>query len=697
MDPTKASNPSLLDELLGFESREHEDDDKTVVLDRQDSSTKLAVADVLEDPDGDRPTGVPPGVGVTAFAAVIVSDAVHELEPEALEDEPDSEALEEDDAEELEPDALQADTDDALAQPELESVTEEPPTQMAPPVAPVFDAPVVAATAMPAVAAVAASPSASFGAGSPSGSMRAVEVSPTPSPVSQVPSSQISVPPPKPMRAMEASYSGAPGSVPQPLSRNDLEDAWVGELIDGRYRVLRLLGVGGIGLVYLCRHELLEKPVALKVLRPEYVLHEDLNERFMNEARAASSIKSPRIVDTLDVGVLPTGAPYFVMEYVEGETLASLLDREGHLSLARSVDVARQMAEGLEAAHAAGVVHRDLKPENVFLAHHAEGLYVKIFDFGIAKVASARKRLTYVGAVFGTPHYMSPEQARGEQVDARSDLYALGIMLFEMVAGNVPFDGEEPLSVMAQHVDRAPPLMASIAGRPVPAPLEAIVARCLAKDPRDRYSSATELLFDLNTLSEPDLHHFELSYAQHAPMAAPPIEMGTPAPAVAFAHLPVDRPETLHAHVVPSAAPSGRKKGRMLWAFMGLIALGGTGLLAFRHLSERPMIGAGLTAEARVKPSPAPVSNVETVENRPSEEGGIKVDFVLAPIDAHLFLGEEDLGPMPVSIHVDKDKPVTLTVRRQGYVTRRVVVDGTETRIVIGLVSVEKSSKRRKR
>lgn len=456
------------------------------------------------------------------------------------------------------------------------------------------------------------------------------------------------------------------------------DDPFIGELVDGRYRVLRLLGVGGIGLVYLCRQETLEKPVALKVLRPEYVLHEDLNARFINEARAASAIKSPRIVDTLDVGTLPNGAPYFVMEYVDGETLASLLDRDGRVDLNVALDIARQLAEGLEAAHAAGVVHRDLKPENVFLAHTPEGLFAKIFDFGIAKVARARKRLTYAGAVFGTPHYMSPEQARGEEVDARSDLYALGVMLFEMVTGRVPFDGEDPLAVMSQHVDRVPPLMSSITGTALPADLEAIVARCLAKDPRDRYANGAELLRDLGSL--PAWH------AEPAPVAAVP---DAPLPS-APSRLPSlqSRPETLHAHVVP-AGPKPRSKSR--WFVGGAVLVAAAAGVAF-VMHHTSLTGARSDATAQrsddashdVKPVDSGAARVG-VAARPTHE----VHFVLSPIDSHLFRGDEDLGPMPVSVQVEEGSPVTLTIRRKGYTTRKIVVDGSDTRVVVGLLRAE--------
>jgi serine/threonine protein kinase len=475
---------------------------------------------------------------------------------------------------------------------------------------------------------------------------------------------------------------------PGPLSISQ-NDRLIGALIDGRYRVESVLGVGGIGIVYLCQHEVLEKPVAIKILRREYVLHDDLNERFLNEARASSAIKSPRIVDTIDVGSLPDGTPYFVMEYVDGETLASLLDREGAIDLVGSVDIARQIAEGLEAAHAAGVIHRDLKPENVFLAPaETPGFYdVKIFDFGIAKVARARKRLTYAGAVFGTPHYMSPEQARGETVDTTSDIYALGVMLFEMVTGNVPFDGDDPLAVMSQHVDRVPPLLSAIRRTGVPASLEAVVARCLAKDPRDRYASANDFLLDLARLDRAELSAETppgAAVVAFSPAASSPLD------GVDVVAKQVPRAETLHAHVVSKARlPAKRKHRVIVGAAVGVVLVAGAAWWGTRgEPASRASSAASPSTLTAVADGETSQTKSETSNGAGHGEASHEVHFVLSPIDAHLFRDDDDLGPMPVTVTVPDGVSQTFTVRRKGYSTRRVVVDGSETRVVIGLVPV---------
>lgn len=273
-------------------------------------------------------------------------------------------------------------------------------------------------------------------------------------------------------------------------------DELLGMVIDSRYEVLSVLGEGGMGIVYRVRHKTLERPLALKALRRDLAKDDDLPIRFIQEAKAAAAVEHPNVVQITDFGALPTGQPYFVMELLEGEGLSSLIRNQGTLAPTRAIGVAIQVAEALSAAHAAGVVHRDLKPDNVNVRRVGHHDIVKVLDFGLAKLAGA-SRLTRAGMVFGTPHYMSPEQAAGEPSDHRVDIYALGVMLFEMLTGRLPFEAESFTGVLAMHMYMEPPSPSSIVGVPLGG-VEDIVKKCMAKKPSDRYATMLDLLSELD-------------------------------------------------------------------------------------------------------------------------------------------------------------------------------------------------------
>ena len=292
------------------------------------------------------------------------------------------------------------------------------------------------------------------------------------------------------------------GAVPAPPPPRPASEAYLGVIVDRRYQIEQLIAAGGMGLVYRCRHSVLGKKLAIKIIRADVAQMPDGHERFLLEAKAASSIGNEHIVDIIDFGALPDGSPYLVMEYLEGISLSHLMRREPELSVERISRIARQIAEGLGAAHAAGIVHRDLKPDNVFVLDKRGADFVKILDFGVARMAQNAKKLTQAGTIVGTPHYMSPEQAAGKDVDHRGDIYALGIMIFELCAGRVPFDGDHYLSVLHQHLHEAPPRLAEL-DPPVHVSdvLEDLIARCLAKAPEARYQTMAELRDDLAALA----------------------------------------------------------------------------------------------------------------------------------------------------------------------------------------------------
>lgn len=272
-----------------------------------------------------------------------------------------------------------------------------------------------------------------------------------------------------------------------------------GELVPGtRYRVTRLVGTGGMGRVYEVEHQELGKRFVLKALLRELSRREDLVARLRNEWRALARLEHPNIVGVTDAGTSDNGVPYYVMERLEGQTLALLMHRTRRLHPQQALGIASGSLEGLHAAHQIGVVHRDVKPPNIFLT--ASGA-VKVLDFGIAKIKDAQGVITARGIAVGTPRYMSPEQAQGAAVDARSDIYATGLMLFEMLSGVGPFDDAvDHNELLLAHLGRPAPLLSSMC---VVAPeLDALVAAMLAKDPRERPGSALQVAEAFRALSQ---------------------------------------------------------------------------------------------------------------------------------------------------------------------------------------------------
>ena len=273
----------------------------------------------------------------------------------------------------------------------------------------------------------------------------------------------------------------------------------VGRTIGDRYRILGRIGEGGMGTVYLCEHVALGKRMAVKVLRPEFSGDEELLRRFQHEARAASQIGQENIIDVFDFGHTAEGAAYFVMEALDGESLARLLQREQIVPLARALPILMQICRALGAAHQRGIVHRDLKPENVFVTRREDGSeFVKVLDFGISKSArsSDGKRVTRAGSIIGTPEYMSPEQAAGTSVDHRSDIYAFGVLAYEMLTGRLPLQGDTPLATLLKHQSEAP--ISPRRWRPeLPVEVEALVMKALVKKPEGRQQSMAEVATDV--------------------------------------------------------------------------------------------------------------------------------------------------------------------------------------------------------
>jgi beta-lactam-binding protein with PASTA domain/tRNA A-37 threonylcarbamoyl transferase component Bud32 len=263
-------------------------------------------------------------------------------------------------------------------------------------------------------------------------------------------------------------------------------------VLSGRYELSNLVARGGMAEVYRAHDRLLDRPVALKILFPELSVDRSFVERFRREAQAAANLSHPNIVPVFDWGE-DMGTYFIVMEYVDGRALSSILRTAGPLHPDRAAEIAADVAAALAYAHRHGVIHRDVKPGNVLITE--EGT-VKVTDFGIARAVNTEESLTQTGAVMGTATYFSPEQAEGQGVDARSDIYSLGVVLFEMVTGRPPFLGDTPVAVASKHVRENPPLPRQI-NSAIPPALEAVIMKCMAKDPQHRYASGEELRADL--------------------------------------------------------------------------------------------------------------------------------------------------------------------------------------------------------
>jgi serine/threonine-protein kinase len=322
-------------------------------------------------------------------------------------------------------------------------------------------------------------------------------------------------------KAAAASCGKCSATLPADLpSTNDPPDAHIGALrqaTGNRYHIERRLGSGGMADVYIAQHARLHRPLAIKVLHVHLARDAEMRERFRREAEAASRLVHPAICSILDYGEAGE-LVWLVMPYLAGGSLADQLAKTAVVPAPRVALVTAQVASGLDHAHRHGIVHRDVKPDNVLFD---EDGYALLTDFGIA-TARFHARLTAQGRAMGTPHYMSPEQAMGKLADGRSDLYALGVVMYEAIVGKPPFDGEDAYSVGYKHVHEQPAPLTAVDSR-VPAAMNAIVMRCLAKKPEDRYTRGHELADALLTWlgSDPDSRHARAASALRKLDSAP--------------------------------------------------------------------------------------------------------------------------------------------------------------------------------
>jgi serine/threonine-protein kinase len=432
-----------------------------------------------------------------------------------------------------------------------------------------------------------------------------------------------------------------PTSGLQPLSQEPVQIPFaVGDVIANKYEVTGLLGSGGMGYVISARHTDLGEMVALKFLRPEALAHPELVERFAREARAAAKIRSEHVANVFDVGTLPDGTPYIVMEHLAGKDLADHLHQEGALPISLAVEYIMQACEALAAAHAHGIVHRDIKPENLFLTRQAQGMeIIKILDFGISKIALPRgkRALVRTQMALGSPVYMSPEQIRSsEHVDARSDIWAIGCVLFELLTGVTAFDEPSLLELSAAILEREPVPLLTL--RPdASQELEDVLLRCLAKNPDDRYQNVADLAIALypfaprrarisaercyHMLKNAGMVQSELELTSVHPPSMPAARAIT-APSAAMAR--TTTPAAIDIQADADEIALRPRRSRAVWLVgLALVAAAAGALVASGQLPRTAPVAAAPQRGAELPAAPAPAA-------RPTTPRVVDVDAELA-------------------------------------------------------------------
>ncbi len=429
------------------------------------------------------------------------------------------------------------------------------------------------------------------------------------------------------------------------------DDIGTGTVIGGQYRVDRILGEGGMGTVYAVTHTKLNKRFALKLLKRDLARDPETRARFLLEAQAAGQILHPNVVEITDYSSLPNGSAYLVMEYLDGQPLAKMIKLGGALPALRAVAIVRDIASALQAAHDLGIVHRDLKPDNVFVVQHGGKELAKILDFGVAKVAGSAK-LTRTGMVFGTPHYMSPEQASGGVVDGRTDVYALGVIMYEMFTGRVPFEADTYMGVLTKHMFEAPVPPSQVAGaaRELGA-LEDVTLKALAKRPEDRYASMTELIADLDRIVQVGTDGIPIVVQKVDGLRRPDFRPPAEEAARKIAALADQLEPPARAEIAAARANHRERRVRTIGAIvLGSVLVAGLSLGVVALLSRR---------ERAVEPKPATTSTFTKPADSP---------ITVLPVEPPASATAEttDPPPPPATTAVPPQHPIPVTKPPKG-------------------------------
>ncbi|MGF1467999.1 MAG: serine/threonine-protein kinase [Sandaracinaceae bacterium] len=527
-----------------------------------------------------------------------------------------------------------------------------------------------------------------------------------------------------------ASEGGEDGERGSGRSSTPPDAGLLGRVLDGRYRILEMLASGGMGTVYVAEQVPLGRRIALKVLETDRRGAEELHygERFLLEAAAVAKLKHPNTVVVHDYGTSDDGLFYFTMELVDGINLHEAVRKQGPVTGPDVAHIGEQICGSLEEAHRAGLVHRDLKPSNVMLTRRGgDDLFVKVLDFGLVKwVGEAQdpgnSDLTRSGLVMGSPRYMSPEQVLGNPLDGRSDIYALGAVLYYALTGRPPFTASSQFEVLRAHVETmVPPLsFANPDLRHVSPRLEAAVLRCLEKSPDLRFATMAELAAELHGCLTDDATASGIDRTPYPLYASPSVRPSTPSGPAPSGMTPVaDRAD---AEARPSAAPPAPTpapmpapdvgardtppaRTRARWTVLAVALAALAALAALFVASRRPAappteaLATDLRAASATPADPPPTSSPAAVRAPPPALHPAPLAptrVVSRPEGATVSRGEEDLGDAPLNLRIPADERWHLTLRLEGHESRTVSVTGGQGDVEVRLSAVEPPRRRRR-
>jgi serine/threonine-protein kinase len=485
----------------------------------------------------------------------------------------------------------------------------------------------------------------------------------------------------------------------------------------GEYRVEAKIGEGGFGAVYRAVHPLIGKAAAIKVLNKQYSSSPQMVSRFVAEARAVNQIKNRNIVDIFSFGALDDGRQYYVMELLDGMTCSAYIRKKGRLSPEEAVPILRAVGRALDAAHAAGIAHRDLKPENVFLTFEEDAVFPKLLDFGIAKllgdsITSGHK--TRTGTPMGTPHYMSPEQCRGRNVDHRTDIYSFGVLVFEALTGKVPFDGEDVMEILVKHTSAPAPLPSEVCPA-LPAAMDAPVLGFLEKDPGKRPASlgagmdalaaaAAGVGFDVKVSTRKVGDALPVVGVAARPTGdGSPVRVGSATPAEVRAlsdartMLQEDGAKTFLSGEADVKPAQSRRTVR--YGVAGAVAVAGalTVVLALRPRDPPAPIAVATpagavttTAETRAAEPPPKVTPSAAAEAAPVAPAEVELTFDATPKVVEVFLDGNKIGTSAAPIRVKRaEGKVKLTFKAAGHTPQDLeVLASANTVVAVRLVKV---------